>query len=39
MAWRTAGKVGLGGGPLILFFPPRFLEAAMLKEGVGDHRH
>jgi hypothetical protein len=22
MAWRTAGKVGCGGGPLILFFPP-----------------
>ena len=22
MAWRTAGKVGWGGGPLILFFPP-----------------
>jgi hypothetical protein len=22
MAWRTAGNVGRGGGPLILFFPP-----------------
>jgi len=22
MAWRTAGRVGWGGGPLILFFPP-----------------
>src|SRR3979409_2716423 len=21
MAWRTAGKVGWGGGPVILFFP------------------
>src|SRR5438132_10824242 len=25
MAWRTAGNVGRGGGPLILFFPPCFL--------------
>src|SRR5262245_35640112 len=39
MAWRTAGKVGWGGGPLILFFPPCCCEAAMLEEGVGDHRH
>ena len=39
MAWRTAGKVGCGGGPLFLFFPPRFFEAAMLEEGVGDHGH
>ena len=39
MAWRTAGKLGWGGGPLILFFPLRFCEAAMPKEGVSDHRH
>ena len=39
MAWRTAGKVGWGGGPLILFFPPCCCEAAMLEEGVRDHRH
>ena len=39
MAWRTAGKVGCGGGPLILFFPPHFREAAMLEERVGDHGH
>src|SRR6266436_2834139 len=39
MAWRTAGKVGCGGGPLILFFPPCCCEAAMLEEGVSDHRH
>ena len=39
MAWRTAGKVGCGGGPLILFFPPCCLEPAMLEESVGDHRH
>jgi len=24
---------------LILFFPLRFCEAAMLEEGVSDHRH
>ena len=29
----------LWGGSLILFFPPRACEAAMLKEGIGDHRH
>src|SRR5215218_135256 len=39
MAWRTAGKVGCGGGPLILFFPPCCFEPAMLEESVGDHRH
>jgi hypothetical protein len=39
MAWRTAGKVGCGGGPLILFFPPCCCEAAMLEKGVSDHRH
>src|SRR5882672_4106773 len=39
IAWRTAGKVGWGGGPLILFFPPCCCEAAMLEEGVRDHRH
>src|SRR5262245_41516611 len=39
MAWRTAGKVGWGGGPLILFFPPCRCKPAMLEEGVSDHRH
>jgi hypothetical protein len=39
MAWRTAGKLGRGGGPLILFFPPRLCEATVLQEGVGDHGH
>src|ERR1700740_3374357 len=39
MACRTAGKVGGGGGPLILFFPPRLFETTILKEGEGDHRH
>jgi len=39
MAWRTAGKVGWGGGPSILFFPPCRCEAAMLEESVRDHRH
>jgi hypothetical protein len=39
MACRTAGKVGCGGGPLILYFPPHFREAAMLEQGVSDHGH
>src|ERR1700712_5634961 len=39
MAWRMAGMLGWGGGPPILFFPPRCLEAAGLKKGEGDHRH
>ena len=39
MAWRTAGNVGCGGGPLILFFPPCCFEPAILEESVGDHRH
>jgi len=39
MAWRTAGKLGRGGGPSILFFPPRLSETAMLEEGVSDHGH
>lgn len=34
-----AGMVGCGGGPGTLFFPRRGLEAAELKERVGDHRH
>jgi hypothetical protein len=36
IAWRTAGKLGCGGGPLILFFPLCSDEATMLKEGVSD---
>jgi len=39
MAWRTAGRLGCGGGPLILFFPPRLCETAMLEECVSDHGH
>ena len=39
MACRMAGMLGWGGGPPILFFPPRCLEAAGLKESEGDHRH
>jgi hypothetical protein len=39
MAWRTAGKLGWGGGPLILFFPPHLCEATVLEEGVSDHGH
>jgi hypothetical protein len=39
MACRTAGKLGWGGGPLILFFPLCCGKAAKLQEGVGNHRH
>src|SRR6266436_3065612 len=39
MARRTAGKVGCGGGPLILFFPPCGFEPAMLEESVSNHGH
>ena len=39
MACRTAGKLGLGGAPLILFFPLCCGEAAKLEECVGNHRH
>jgi hypothetical protein len=39
MACLMAGMLGCGGGPPILFFPPRCFEAAGLKESVGDHRH
>jgi hypothetical protein len=33
MAWRTAGNVGRGGGPLILFFPPCCFKPAILEES------
>jgi hypothetical protein len=39
MACLMAGRLGCGGGPPILFFPSRGLEAAGLEEGVGDHGH
>src|SRR5262249_16909550 len=39
LAWATAGKVGGGGDPLILFFPPCCFKPAILEESVGDHRH
>jgi hypothetical protein len=35
MACLIAGILGCGGGPPILFFPPRRSEAAGLEEGVG----
>src|SRR5262249_14291261 len=38
MAWRTAGKVGWGGGPVGLFFPPCFCGAARLEGGGSGHR-
>lgn len=39
MAWRTAGRLGCGGGPEALFFSSRLSESAGLQEGVGHHRH
>src|SRR5262245_7137692 len=39
MAWRTADKVGCGGGPVILFFPPYCFEPTILQERIGNHRH
>jgi hypothetical protein len=39
MARRTAGRVGWGGGPQVIFFPLCCCQAAMLQEGVGNHRH
>lgn len=39
MACRTAGKLGFGGGPAILFPPFGLLEAEGLEEGEGDHGH
>src|SRR3546814_13391564 len=39
MACRTAGRLGCGGGPAILFFPSRLSEAAGLQVGICDHRH
>src|SRR3546814_1540739 len=38
MAWRTAGRLGWGGGPSVLFSPFRLAETPVLKEGIGDHR-
>lgn len=37
MAWRTAGGVGCGGGPAILFSPFGLLEPLGLEEGESDH--
>src|SRR5262249_38714554 len=39
MAWRTAGNLGGGGGPAVLFSPARLCEACLLKQGVSDHGH
>jgi len=40
MAWRTAGRLGPGGGPSGAFFPPsRRCETSVLEEGEGDHSH
>lgn len=39
MAWRTAGRLGCGGGPQTLFFRPALGDPAELQEGIGHHRH
>src|SRR5262249_49789790 len=39
MAWRTAGKVGWGGGPVIFFFPPFCFGPAVLGGCGSGHRH
>src|SRR5262249_26593918 len=36
MAWRTAGNVGRGGGPLILFFPPCCFNPAVFEESLSS---
>jgi hypothetical protein len=36
MAWRTAGRLGCGGGPEILFFPFGLFEPPGLEEGERD---
>ena len=39
MALRTAGRLGCGGGPEILFFPFGLFEPPGLEEGERDHAH
>jgi hypothetical protein len=39
MAARIAGRLGWGGGPRILFSPPRGCEALMLQEGKCNQGH
>ena len=39
MAVRIAGRLGCGGGPMILFFPFRRFEAPVLEVEEGDHGH
>src|SRR5579859_5016143 len=39
MACRTAGRLGCGGGPRILFPPSRLVKPTKLEKCVGDHRH
>lgn len=39
MAWRTAVRLGCGGGPQTLFFRPALGDPAELQEGIGHHRH
>lgn len=39
MAFRTAGRLGLGGGPARIFSPLALGQALVLQEGKGDERH
>ena len=39
MAWRTAGRLGCGGGPEIHFFPSGLFQPLGLEEGERDHAH
>ena len=38
MACRTAGRLGCGGGPGILFPPSDLIEPSGLQKSIGDHR-
>ena len=39
MACLTAGRLGWGGGPVTLFFPPGLGQALRLQERISYHRH
>ncbi len=39
MAVRMAGRLGWGGGPIVLFSPLGRFEAPVLEVQEGDHAH
>ena len=39
MACLTVGRLGCGGGPASLFFPPGLGQALRLQERISYHRH